>query len=76
MPVASVTTSVGGEAQRQGQRPLLALRRVGAGRQAADGELDARRGAGPTVDTPRRSVVLAGRGQRRGQARARATAAS
>ena len=46
---------VGTEAQRQRQRALLALGGVGAGRHAVDASARARHGAGPTVDTPRRT---------------------
>ena len=53
----SVTTPVGGQPQRQRQRPLLALRRVGAGRQAVERELELVAVRARPVDTPRRSVV-------------------
>ena len=65
-PTRSVTDLVGGEAQRQRQRPLLALRRVGARRQAAEGEVESSR-CGPTEVTRPAQVVVAGRGQGRGQ---------
>ena len=72
LPAASVDHLVGGQAQGQGQRPLLALGGVGPRRQPADGAARGRRGAARPGVTPRRSSSRPGRRQRRRQALARA----
>ena len=64
LPAAVGDHPVGGEAQGERQRPLLALRGVGAGRQAADGELDvvavrADEWTRPGAGRPRRAAASA-----------------
>ena len=64
---------VGGEAQRQGQRPLLALRGVRCAPAARRARCRHRRDAGPTRRHAAAQVVGTAGGERRGQAGARAT---
>ena len=57
---------VGGQPQGQRQRPLLALRGVGAGRQPADGQVEVV-AVGPDQAHPATQLVAPGVGQRRRQ---------